>query len=82
MAAHCFLDEIGELPLLLQGKLLSVIEKRTFRPVGSNQVKKVRLRIITATNKDLKESVALKEFREDLYFRLNVVQFKNAGIAR
>jgi transcriptional regulator with PAS, ATPase and Fis domain len=71
-----FLDEIGELPLLLQGKLLSVIEKRTFRPVGSNQVKKVRLRIITATNKDLKESVALKEFREDLYFRLNVVQFK------
>ncbi len=67
------LDEIGELPLGLQAKLLSVLENKRFRRLGSNKPVKVNLRIIAATNRDLQKAVAEKRFREDLFYRLNVV---------
>jgi DNA-binding NtrC family response regulator len=67
-----FLDEIGELPMLLQVKLLHVIEQKKVRPVGEEQERPVNVRIITATNRDLSEMVAQGKFREDLYFRLSV----------
>jgi two-component system response regulator AtoC len=66
-------DEIGDLPLPLQAKLLRVIEERTFRRVGGSAAIPVDVRFMAATNRNLKESVAKGEFREDLYFRLNVV---------
>jgi Nif-specific regulatory protein len=67
-----FLDEIGDAPKSLQSKLLRVIETGEFRPVGDTQVKRVDVRIITATNRDLKKEVEQANFREDLYWRLNV----------
>jgi len=67
-----FLDEIGELPLNLQVKLLHVIEDQHVRAVGSEQVRKINVRIIAATNQDLGKMVERGDFREDLYFRLNV----------
>ncbi len=70
-----FLDEIGNIPLDLQAKLLKVIDEKEFCPVGSNKIIKANLRIIAATNKDLKEEVKKGNFREDLYYRLNVVHF-------
>ena len=68
-----FLDEIGEMSLTTQSKLLRVIQEKEFDRVGSNQTIKVDTRIITATNCDLEKAVELKEMREDLYYRLNVV---------
>ncbi len=68
-----FLDEIGELPVELQVKLLRFIQEKNFERVGGTEPIKVDVRIIAATNKDLKEAVKNKEFREDLYYRLNVV---------
>ncbi|OGW36163.1 MAG: Fis family transcriptional regulator [Nitrospirae bacterium RBG_13_39_12] len=67
------LDEIGEMPPSLQAKLLRVIEGGTFRRVGGTNDIKVDVRIISATNKDVKEEIASARFREDLYYRLNVV---------
>ena len=67
-----FLDEIGELPLPLQVKLLQVIEEKTFTRVGGNQPITVDVRIVTATNRDLQDMVKQRQFREDLFFRLNV----------
>jgi transcriptional regulator with GAF, ATPase, and Fis domain len=67
-----FLDEIGELPLLLQAKILRVIEERRFERVGSNVSLQVDVRIVAATNRNLKTAVATRRFREDLYFRLSV----------
>jgi two-component system response regulator PilR (NtrC family) len=67
------LDEIGEMPVNLQAKLLRVIEGGTFRRVGGTNDIKVDIRVISATNKDIKEEIASGRFREDLYYRLNVV---------
>jgi len=69
-----FLDEIGELPLNLQVKLLHVIEDQNVRAIGSEQPRKIDVRIIAATNKHLDKMVQEGDFREDLYFRLNVFQ--------
>jgi transcriptional regulator with PAS, ATPase and Fis domain len=68
-----FLDEIGEMPLSVQAKLLQVIQEKQFIPVGSNQIKKVDIRIMAATNKNLTDMVQDKAFREDLFYRLNVI---------
>jgi len=69
-----FLDEIGDLTLGLQPKLLRVLQERSFERLGSNATVNVNVRLITATNRNLAEMVQRREFREDLYYRLNVVQ--------
>jgi DNA-binding NtrC family response regulator len=66
-----FLDEVGELEMLLQAKLLRVIQMKEFERVGGTELIKTNVRIISATNRELKNAVELKEFREDLYYRLN-----------
>jgi two-component system response regulator GlrR len=74
-AAHTgtlFLDEIGELPLSLQGKLLRVLQSQEFRRIGDDQDRRVDVRIVTATNRDLDLLVARGSFRQDLYYRINV----------
>jgi len=68
-----FMDEIGELPLAMQVKLLRLIQEKEFIPIGSSHVQKVNVRFVAATNKDLEELVKQKRFREDLFYRLNVV---------
>ena len=68
-----FLDEIGEMPLATQTKLLRVLEQREFLRVGGERARKVDVRIVAATNQDLRELVRLREFRQDLYYRLNVL---------
>jgi two-component system response regulator PilR (NtrC family) len=68
-----FLDEVGELPLSLQVKLLRMVQEKTFTPVGGTDEIKVDVRIISATNKNLAQKVADGSFREDLYYRLNVI---------
>ncbi len=68
-----FLDEIGELPLNLQAKLLTFLENWTYRPIGSPREKRAKVRVIAATNRNLEEGVNNGSFRQDLYFRLNVM---------
>lgn len=71
-----FLDEIGELNLSLQAKLLRVLQERMFERVGGTRTVKVNIRIIAATNRNLHEAIARGVFRDDLYFRLNVIQIE------
>jgi PAS domain S-box-containing protein len=68
-----FLDEIGEMPLEIQAKLLQVLQEKTFRPIGGRELKKVDVRIVAATNRDLSTMVKQGTFRKDLYYRLNVL---------
>ena len=68
-----FLDEIGDLPLTLQAKLLRVLQEQEVEPLGSNQVKSLNVRVIAATHINLEEKVAAGQFRDDLYYRLNVL---------
>ncbi|OGQ83021.1 MAG: hypothetical protein A3F90_19795 [Deltaproteobacteria bacterium RIFCSPLOWO2_12_FULL_60_19] len=69
-----FLDEVGELPLQLQVKLLRVLQEKTFTPVGGSKQVKVDVRVISASNKELRQEMEKGRFREDLFYRLNVVQ--------
>jgi DNA-binding NtrC family response regulator len=71
-----FLDEIGEMPLEMQAKLLRAIQQREIRPVGSTERKPINVRIVAATNRDLDTLIKNGTFRQDLFFRLNVVQIK------
>jgi DNA-binding NtrC family response regulator len=76
-----FLDEIGEIPLEMQSKLLRVLENREIQRVGSPAVKTVDVRVIAATNRNLQELVAEKKFREDLYYRLSMVEIELPRLA-
>ncbi|MFG6462495.1 sigma-54-dependent transcriptional regulator [Roseateles sp. DXS20W] len=71
-----FLDEIGDLPLAMQSKLLRVIQERSVRPVGATVESPVNVRILSATHKDLSAEVAAGRFRQDLFYRLNVIQIR------
>ncbi len=75
-----FLDEVGEIPLELQGKLLRVLQEKQFERVGDAQTRRVDVRVIAATNRDLKTDIREHRFREDLYFRLNVFPIESAPL--
>ncbi len=70
-----FLDEIGDMPMSIQAKLLQVLQEKEFMRVGGTSKQTVDVRIIAATNRDLREAIAKKTFREDLFYRLNVIEF-------
>jgi two-component system response regulator PilR (NtrC family) len=75
-----FLDEVGELPMSMQVKLLRVLQDRSFRPVGSTENVKVDVRVISATNRNLEEGIVKGTFREDLYYRLNVINIRTPAL--
>ncbi len=76
MEGTIFLDEIADIPAQVQVKLLRAIEERVFRPIGSLHAQKFNARIIAATSKNIKEAIRNREFREDLYYRLNVISLE------
>src|SRR5207237_9086093 len=71
-----FLDEIGTLTTAIQAKLLRVLQEREFEPLGAERTQRVEVRVIAATNRDLKQMVADAKFQEDLYYRLNVIRIQ------
>jgi DNA-binding NtrC family response regulator len=75
-----FLDEVGNISLSIQAKLLRVLQEREFTPVGGTKAKKVDIRLIAATNKDLEKMIKEETFREDLYYRLNIVPIYLPGL--
>jgi transcriptional regulator with GAF, ATPase, and Fis domain len=75
-----FLDEVGELPLSLQVKLLRVLQYKEYSPVGDGRVLNANIRVVAATNVDLEEAVREGKFREDLYYRLNVIHVKSPAL--
>ena len=77
-----FLDEIGELPLEIQPKLLRLLQEREYERVGEAKVRLANVRVIAATNRDLKEAVARGAFRQDLLYRLDVISFRLPASAR
>ncbi len=79
-AGTLFLDEIGDIPLLMQVKLLRALQEKTIRKVGGTDTIKVDTRILAATNRNLEEQVQKGEFREDLYYRLNVIQIRTPSL--
>lgn len=76
-----FLDEIGDMPLALQVKLLRVLQERRVRPIGAEQHTSVNLRVVSATHRDLQEEITQGRFREDLFYRLNVVRLRLPPLA-
>ena len=76
-----FLDEIGDIPLELQPKLLRVLQEQEFERIGSTHTTRVNVRIVAATSRDLPCMVAAREFRADLFYRLNVFPLRVAGAA-
>ena len=76
-----FLDEVGELPQNVQVNLLRVLQEREVKPIGSNQIKKFDTRVICATNRNLKKEVEEGRFRDDLYYRLNIVEIPVPGLS-
>jgi transcriptional regulator with GAF, ATPase, and Fis domain len=76
---HAFLREVSSLPLSLQAKLLRVLQEGEFEPVGSSKTQKVNVRVVAATNRNLEEEIGKGNFREDLYYRLNVTNWKISG---
>ena len=77
-----FLDELGDMPISTQARLLRILENGEFIRVGSSKIQKTNVRIIAATNINLKEAVSLKKFREDLYYRLNTVEIKMPSLRK
>lgn len=75
-----FLDEVGEIPIELQGKLLRVLQEGQFERIGENQTRRVDVRIIAATNKNLQNAIVEAQFRQDLYFRLNVFPIESVAL--
>ncbi len=68
-----FLDEIGDMPLYLQSKVLRILQERTFTRIGSNELRELDIRVITATNRDIEEMIRKNQFRRDLFYRINVI---------
>jgi transcriptional regulator with GAF, ATPase, and Fis domain len=76
MTARSFLDEIGDMSITLQPKLLRVLQEGTFEPVGSSASQRADVRVVAATNQDLRAAARERRFREDLFYRLNVVPIR------